>query len=360
VTGVLTGDEHYAGNSPSQGTETCAVVEYMFSLENAISILGNPAHADRLERIAYNALPGAFSPDMWAHQYVQQSNQVLCRVSKDRIYTNNGPDSNLFGLEPNYGCCTANYHQGWPKLTANLWMKAQDGGLAAMVYAPCALAAMVQGKPVGIEVSTQYPFRDEVTVLIRADGTFPIHFRVPGWTDGASIAVKGTVPMPMQAGGFHTITRPWKGETTLILKFPMPAKVERRFNQSASFSRGPLVYSLHIGTYWKHLRGEAPHNDFEVFPTTPWNYAVKLDAVDPTKSIRFEELTMGDNPFDPATPPVRAFVNARLLPDWLVERNAADLLPVSPVVSTQDEQEVELIPYGAAKLRLTEFPVLKD
>ena len=116
ITGILTGDEHYAGKSPSQGTELCAVVEYMFSLENTIATLGRAEYADRLERIAFNALPGTFSPDMWAHQYVQQANRVVCRVSEDRVYTNNGPDANLFGLEPNYGCCTANMHQAGPNL----------------------------------------------------------------------------------------------------------------------------------------------------------------------------------------------------------------------------------------------------
>jgi hypothetical protein len=32
VTGLFTGDEHFSGKNPSQGTELCAVVEYMFSL----------------------------------------------------------------------------------------------------------------------------------------------------------------------------------------------------------------------------------------------------------------------------------------------------------------------------------------
>ncbi len=133
--GVHSGDEHYAGTDPSQGTELCAVVEGMFSYEHLIAILGDPALADRLEKVAYNALPATFSGDMWAHQYDQQPNQVLC-TRFPREWTTNGPDSNLFGLEPNFGCCTANIHQGWPKLAASLWMAMPEGGLAAVAYAP--------------------------------------------------------------------------------------------------------------------------------------------------------------------------------------------------------------------------------
>jgi len=40
VTGIFSGDECFAGKSPSQGTELCAVVEYMYSLEMLTAILG--------------------------------------------------------------------------------------------------------------------------------------------------------------------------------------------------------------------------------------------------------------------------------------------------------------------------------
>ena len=45
------------------------MVEYMFSLEQSLAILGDPALGDRLERLAFNALPGTFTDHMWAHQY---------------------------------------------------------------------------------------------------------------------------------------------------------------------------------------------------------------------------------------------------------------------------------------------------
>jgi uncharacterized protein len=106
---MFSADEHLAGRNPSQGIELCAVVETMFSLEQGLAILGEPALGDRLEKIAYNTLPGAITADAWAHQYDQEPNQVLCTLSP-RPWSTNGPESNLFGLEPNFGCCTANMH----------------------------------------------------------------------------------------------------------------------------------------------------------------------------------------------------------------------------------------------------------
>ena len=49
----------------------------MYSLETMLEITGNANHADRLERIAFNALPTQCTSDFRARQYFQQTNQVL-------------------------------------------------------------------------------------------------------------------------------------------------------------------------------------------------------------------------------------------------------------------------------------------
>jgi hypothetical protein len=64
------------------------------------------------------------------------------------MWTTNGPESNIYGLEPNFGCCTANMHQGWPKFAAHLWMKTPDEGLAAAAYAPSEARFASRGVPV--------------------------------------------------------------------------------------------------------------------------------------------------------------------------------------------------------------------
>src|SRR4029077_1256986 len=181
--GIFSADEHYAGRDPSQGTELCAVVEAMFSLETDMAILGDAAFGDRLEKIAYNALPATLSPDLWAHQYDQQANQVICSIS-NRRWATNGPESNIFGLQPNFGCCTANMHQGWPKLAASLWMATNDGGFAAVAYGP----SEVTSGGVTIEERTDYPFRENVSLQVRSGtGTFPLVLRIPAWAAGATV-----------------------------------------------------------------------------------------------------------------------------------------------------------------------------
>jgi hypothetical protein len=358
VTGTFTCDEHLAGKSPSQGTELCTVVESMYSLEQLVSTFGFPELADRLERITFNALPAPFKPDMWAHQYDQQANQVVCRISPDRVYTDNGPEANLFGLEPNYGCCTANFSQGWPKYASSLWMRSQEGGLAAISYAPCKVSTEVGGKRVRVDVSTDYPFSEEVRISVNAQATFPLMLRIPSWAEGATVQVGGIAAVPAANGTFHRIERKWSGDTVIRLKLPQHWKVERRFNQSASLIHGPLVFSLLVGESWKQVRGEAPHADWEVYPTTQWNYALALDPEHPENAICLDKKRVGNHPFSPEGAPYIVKVKGRLLPEWVLERNAAAPPPESPVHSDQPLEDLVLVPYGCTNLRVTEFPVL--
>jgi hypothetical protein len=364
ATGIFSGDECFAGKNPSQGTELCAVVEYQFSLEMLMSILGDPAFGDRLEKVTYNALPATFSPDMWSHQYDQQVNQVECSIRENRLWTTNGPESNIYGLEPNYGCCTSNLSQGWPKFAAHLWMKTEDEGLAAVAYAPNRVSTRIKNIPVSVEVITDYPFRQNIQLKVSVDEAvrFPLHLRIPAWAEEASVVLgkKQFAPPP---GSFYVLEREWVGTTDVEMVLPMKPRATRRYNNALALERGPLLYALKIGEGWKRVNAdkphrELPHADWEVYPTTPWNYALDLTEKD-LDTLIFEEHPVGDVPFSPEGAPVSVKVKGIRINAWKAVNGSAGELPRSPVSVTGDPEELILIPYGCTNLRIAEFPTIK-
>jgi len=375
LTGMFSGDECLAGKNPLQGTELCAVVEFLYSLETLYSVFGDPWFADRLERVAWNALPATFAPDMWSHQYDQQVNQVQCTVNPEHQWTTNGPESNLYGLEPNYGCCTANMHQGWPKLTAHLWLRAPEEGLVAAAYAPCRASFAPRGVPATVAVETDYPFREAVAITVEAERpvAFPLLLRVPAWAEGATVRVAGGPPQPLRAGSFHRVAREWRGATALALRLPMRAAVTTRYNEAIALERGPLVYSLQIGEEWTRVNAdkphrELPHGDFEVRPTTPWNYGLVLDPARPEASVAFEERPLGERPFSPEGAGVVARAHGRRVPAWKLQNGWAGEVSRAdpawarphPADSTGPLEQVRLLPYGCTNIRVSEVPLLLE
>ncbi len=361
--GMFSCDEHLAGLNPSQGSELCTVVEYMFSLEQSLAITGHAELGDRLEQLAFNALPGTFTDDMWAHQYNQEPNQTECSLHR-KPWTTDGPESNLYGLEPTYGCCTANFNQGWPKFSNSLFMLSGDqdsdsnDGLVAVAYAPCQVHTIVRGRQVHIAEETDYPFRNTVRFTIHPDAAlrFPLQLRIPGWANGTMISVNGKPESQPESGSFARVDREWHTGDSVEITFPMAPRITEGFNKSIAIERGPLVFSLGVGESWVKLRDRGLTADWQVFPTDAWNYALAVDPRDAAKAIDVTESDVGKVPFSRREPGVELHVKARRLDSWRAEDGVANELPKSPVESEHATENLSLIPYAAAKLRITAFP----
>ncbi|MFD0793599.1 beta-L-arabinofuranosidase domain-containing protein [Mucilaginibacter litoreus] len=374
--GLFGGDEMLHGNNPTQGSELCTAVEMMFTLESALAITGDVNYADRLEKIAFNALPSQTTEDYMARQYFQQANQVMLTRNNGHNFDVNHNGTDLcYGLLTGYPCCTSNMHQGWPKFTQNLWYATADKGLAALLYSASEVNAMVaDGKKITIKEETNYPFEEAVRFTIsfeqkNAQAIFPFHLRVPNWCNMATIKVNGEPLQQGKGGEIVKLNRKWKNGDKVELILPMHIFKNTWYENSVSVERGPIVYALKIGEREKQVQNTKDpiaygSNYIEVLPTTPWNYG--LPEL-PSKNLdeRFviaKTANLATYPWNQENAPVRLKTQAVRIASWQLYNDMAGPLPYSVIynegVAKQKEEEILLIPYGCTKLRISQFPVV--
>lgn len=354
--GTFTGDECLSGTGNQQGTELCAVVELMYACEWLYRVTGDALWADRLEKVAFNALPATFSDDMWTHQYDQMVNQVACVAFPGKSFFRTNPsDSHLFGLEPNYGCCTANFSQGWPKLALHALERTGEGLCIAHML-PFSADVLVAGKPVHLQVKSDYPFRLNADIIVDVPQAvaFELKLRIPAWAK--QVRINGQCAACSQQ--HIVLNREWAGRETLHFTMEaVPQLVDRPAGLKAAVY-GPLVFSLpieaeyHMKEYTRDgVERKYPYCDYELYPKSQWRFAFADHA------LAVQQQEMSQIPFSAAHPPI--VLTARLAPVAWEWADGYDTVPaVSPASckATGKACAMQLIPYGCAKLRMTEMP----
>jgi hypothetical protein len=293
------------------------------------------------------------------------------RRSKSPGLQNGGP---MLHMNPHdHRCCQHNVGHGWPYFAQHLWMATPDGGLAAVFYSASKVSAKVgakvgDGQTVSIEQQTRYPFDEQIDLLVNTDkpAKFPLYLRVPGWCPDARVTINGQRcqmdPKPLK---YIRIDREWKNGDRIALVLPMSIKVRTwtKNDNSVSVDRGPLTYSLKIGEKYVRAGGTDKWAAWEIHPTTPWNYGLVLDSTKLTQSLKVskKDYPSNDMPFTHEGCPIEIQAAGRRIPQWQMDHlGLVGNLQSSPVKSSEPNEKITLIPMGAARLRISAFPVIGD
>ena len=345
----FTGDEVLSGLDPTRGTELCAIVEQMYSYEELFAHTGDNKWAERLEMLAFNALPATISEDMWTHQYVQQVNQIACQKTMIMApWSTNGPEANNFGLEPNFGCCTANFNQGWPKLALATFMHNGNTIINSVM-----LPSVLKDNGITIRLETNYPFENKMHYHIDADKDFNFIIRVPSFAEALKVNGENAEVKDLD---FEIK----QGKTNIEIEFNTTPYLKQRPNNLYALQMGSLLFSVPI-EYEKMMierikkgsERKFPYCDYQFIPKTPWNYGY----ADADFEIKFNSV--GDIPFSQEKPPVTIKAKMQQI-EWGLKFPYKSICRKTPKSRKpiSDTQEIELCPYGCARLRMTEMPIL--
>ena len=358
---------------PRQGFETCGMVEFMHSFEMLTRMQARPVWADRCEDVAFNSFPASMTPDLKALHYLTSPNSVQLDEKNHSPDIQNGGTMISYSAGGVYRCCQHNHGMGWPYYAEELWAATADQGLCASLYAPNTVTAKVKGgTSVTVAETTDYPFDGTVTFKVatgdRNPPEFPLYLRIPKWADGATVKVNGQpVPAQTKPESYLVLNRTWTNGDTVTLMLPMKVSVHtwNKNKDSVSVDYGPLTFALDVGEKWTeyHSKQKLPADfpEYDVTATTPWNYGLVLDAADPAKGIEVKRKpgAVAEQPWTPESSPLTMTVRAKKIPNWQKDRlNMVGLLQPSPVRSDEPTETVTLIPMGAARLRISQFPTI--
>lgn len=370
-------------DDPRQGAETCSMAEQMTSDGILTRITGDVFWADNCEDVMFNTYPAAFTPDMKSLRYITSPNMVLAdsRNHSPGIH-NAGP---FLMMNPfSSRCCQHNHTHGLPYYVGNMVMATNDNGLMANLYGSATVNAKV-GKKVGVELKMQsnYPFEEVIRFDVNPAKavTFPLYLRVPEWCKNASVKINGTDSYTASASkGYIKITRRWAKGDKVELTLPMKLSMRewKKNKNSVSVNYGPLTFSLHIkenyikkgsketaigDSRWQEGADAEAWPSWEIHPASSWNYGL---CYDPAKSLESQFVVekraypADNNPFTNDNAPIVLKTKGRQIPAWGLDQHwLCGILPESPVTSTSPVTDLELVPMGGARLRISSFPVIR-
>ncbi len=384
--GVPSATEHMRGIYSEAGHETCVITDYLWSLGVLLAATGDTRYADAMERIVFNALPGAVTSDFKSLQYFSGPNQVVADAMSNHHPHGKGRAHISYRPNPATECCPANVHRALPAYIGRMWMTDEKGGIVAALLGPGKFETRINNRKVTIEQETDYPFdqRIKFSIRLRTSMNFKFSIRIPAWCHSARLWVNGRASKrELKPGSFVELRRQWKSGDVVELELPRECILRPGPEKSVSIEYGPLVLALPVDEERTIETGDDRSTSsfpaWSMRPVSAWNYGVQRRTLKKAFKEGAIERPLKGNPWDIEHTPIRLHVPARQIAGWRLQQKKklvmkwgkhrhvveGDMRFMPPLPSAavrakarKREELVELVPYGATCLRLTWFPLL--
>lgn len=237
--GAFSAGEQANGNPfDPAAIETCCTIAWMAITVDALSLTGEPAAADELERSTYNGMLGAQHPSgrWWTYSTPMDGAREASAhsiVFQARAGT------------PELNCCSVNGPRGLGMLSE--WAVARKAdGLAIHYFGPMTCrTSTAEGTPATVRVESDYPRESKVVLRVDAGGReIPIFVRVPEWSTATRAEMDGREWKEVRPGEYLAVRRAWTGAERLEIEFDFRLRAEVGDRQSAgkvSVYRGPIL-----------------------------------------------------------------------------------------------------------------------
>ncbi|CAD0000699.1 aceric acid hydrolase [Flavobacterium salmonis] len=228
-------------------TETCANIGNVLWNWRMLQITGDAKYADIVELALYNSVLSGISLEGKEFFYNNPLN-----VSKDLPFKQRWSKERE-GYIALSNCCAPNVTRTIAEVSNYAYNFSKEGLYVNLYGSNNLNSTTLAGEKIEIEQQTNYPWDGKVTLkIVKAPKeVYTFLLRIPGWSQGTTIAVNGKNISDAIASGFYQkIAQKWKKGDVIELNIPMPVElmqanplVEEVKNQVA-VKRGPIVYCL--------------------------------------------------------------------------------------------------------------------
>ena len=371
--GVTSGEEFHAGIGATRNIETCDVSAAINTFNRLLQITGDQKYSDKIEKIFFNAAAVPVARDFSTMCYYQSMNRYSSQLPGEEPGSPGKECYKFTKLGHSVLCCVANNCRILPNYIMNMWMATSDHGVAATMYGPSLVTALVADHiTTKIVSSTNYPFDETIKLTVNPSksSTFPIYLRIPEWCTTSSIKVNGKITVIEKlVSGFARLNQTWNAGDIIDLSLPMIARVvhgnETPYPQISYFdsyhkmAKDTSIRNPYACVYYGPLLFSLPIPDLtpdQEAKGAKFNYALDVSPQDASKTIGVERKKMPIHWEWSLDSPVKLTVNAREF-EWKPTENK--VLPDKPVENGKPAK-IQLVPYGATKFRVSMFPVTAD
>ena len=208
-----------------------------------------------------------------------------------------------------------------------------------------------------VKLDTNYPFENSLSYKIEAAEEFTFTIRIPSFAenlvlDGRRIDKEQKLTFTVAAGTCREIN----------LSFETKPEMQDRPHSLKTVKCGSLVFSLPVKykkKMYEYVRNgverKFPYCDYDYITDSEWSYGYADDR------LEVERRDVSDIPFSSEHPPIVIRAKVRKI-DWGLEDGYRFICAKVPKsrIPIDEPEEVLLYPYGCAKLRMTELPLLGE
>jgi len=216
---------------------------------------GEARYGDWMERILYNGVGGG----LWMAEGGRNFYYADHRV---------GGGIKVYNWDT-FTCCSATYLQDVADYHNIIYYRDAAGGLYVNLYVPSEVTWQGPAGEAHLSQETRYPEADtsNLTLTIKEPAAFPLRFRIPGWTRGASIAVNGVdAGVTVSPGAWAAIERPWRSGDRITIRIPLVMRMEpvdQQHPDRVAVVRGPVVLALEGAYHDPYFRLPERDDDLE-------------------------------------------------------------------------------------------------